>query len=142
MEFCKYCKIGAYTSFCTCKITGELCPFVRKFPCIQQWKPLDSMERCLIRKENERTNMENNKVRFEKKGKLFVEVDDFVIEINNPYDYCPDCVDVININDKYYIKGFEPKKIEMKKKINKEEKEDEEKKENKEDKKSISTIDE
>lgn len=139
MEFCPYCKVDSYESYCICSKTGNICVFVRRKPCIMQWSPLESMVNCKLRQEEVVMSDNEKKVRFAKNNKLFVEIDDFVIEINNPYDYCPDYVDVININNIYYIKGFEPKKTEMKKKINKEEKEDEE---NKEDKKSISTIDE
>lgn len=51
-----------------------------------------------------------NKVRFELKGVLYVEVGDFVYEIKNPYDYIPDFVKIVQVDGEYYIKGFEPRK--------------------------------
>lgn len=115
MEFCEYCKVGAYSSYCTCKITGEICPFVRKFPCIQQWKPLDAMNNCKIRKDENMIPTGENKVRFVKNGKLFVEIEEFVVEILNPFDYDPQTVAVVNVDGEYYVKGYEPKKKATKK---------------------------
>ena len=50
-----------------------------------------------------------NKVRFEKRGKLFIEVENFVIELDNPYDYIPQYVELIKQKGEYFIKGFESK---------------------------------
>ena len=50
-----------------------------------------------------------NKVRFELRGILYVDIDEFTYEIKNPYDYVPQFVEVVKVENKYYIKGFEPK---------------------------------
>ncbi len=57
------------------------------------------------------------KVRFEKKGILFIEIPekDMVIELENTYDDIPKKVELICIENKYYIKGTEPKKKTIKK---------------------------
>ena len=55
--------------------------------------------------------MSSNKniVRFESKGKLYVEYNGRVVKINNPYDYTPDGVEIVEVDGQIYIKGFEPK---------------------------------
>lgn len=68
------------------------------------------------------------KVRFVKNNKLFVEVDDFVIEVLNPYDYEPNVVELVEVDGVYYVKGFEPKKEIKKTKYTKETIEDDEEK--------------
>ena len=55
----------------------------------------------------------NNKVIFEKKGSLYIELNDEigqVVAIKNQYDKIPDYVDVVFVDNTPYIKGFEPKK--------------------------------
>ena len=48
-------------------------------------------------------------VRFESKGKLYVEYNDRVIKMANPFDYTPDAVELVQVENELYIKGFEPK---------------------------------
>lgn len=55
-------------------------------------------------------------VRFESKGKLYVEYNGRVIKIANPFDYVPEAVELVQVENELYVKGFEPK-------IKKEEKE-------------------
>ena len=52
----------------------------------------------------------SNKVRFIKNNKLFVEVNDFVVEIANPFDYEPEYVALVNVDGEYFVKGYEPQK--------------------------------
>ena len=54
-------------------------------------------------------------VRFVKNGYLYVDVDDFVVKIKNPYDYEPKNVDIIKVEGEYYIKGFAPNRIKLNK---------------------------
>jgi hypothetical protein len=68
------------------------------------------MTYCKIRKEGVIVPKGKNRVRFEMRGILYVDVDDFTYEIKNPYDYTPNYVEVTKVGGEYYIKGFEPKK--------------------------------
>lgn len=107
--FCRYCTVGKYDEFCTCKKNGQICPFVRRCTRDRVWKPLDSMSKCTLRTEEVKVPKGMNRVRFELHGELYVEVDEFVYSIKNPYDYIPELVELTSINDTWYIKGFEPK---------------------------------
>lgn len=128
MEFCPYCKVDSYESYCICSKTGNICVFVRRKPCIMQWSPLESMVNCKLRQEEVVMFDNEKKVRFVKNNKLFVEVDDFVIEVLNPYDYEPNVVELVEVDGVYYVKGFEPKKETKKTKYTKETIEDDEEK--------------
>lgn len=128
MEFCPYCKVDSYESYCICSKTGNICVFVRRKPCIMQWSPLESMVNCKLRKEEVVMSDNEKKVRFVKNNKLFVEIDDFVIEVLNPYDYEPNVVELVEVDGVYYVKGFEPKKETKKTKYTKETIEDDEEK--------------
>lgn len=128
MEFCPYCKVDSYESYCICSKTGNICVFVRRKPCIMQWSPLESMVNCKLRKEEVVMSDNEKKVRFVKNNKLFVEIDDFVIEVLNPYDYEPNVVELVEVDGVYYVKGFEPKKEIKKTKYTKETIEDDEEK--------------
>ena len=66
------------------------------------------MEYCKIRKESVVVPDGKNKVRFEKNGKLFVELEDSVITVDNPFDEVPQFVEIVAKNNEYYIKGYEP----------------------------------
>nr|DAU29401.1 MAG TPA: hypothetical protein [Caudoviricetes sp.] len=107
--FCKYCQIGKYEEFCTCGKSGETCPFVRRCQNEHRWKPLDTMDKCKLGKDEVVVPTGMNKVRFEINGELYVEIGDFVYSIKNPYDYTPEFVEVANVDGEWYVKGFEPK---------------------------------
>lgn len=117
--FCKYsCKNDTkddkdwYKLNCT--ISNNMCPF--QYPCdkINAWRNLDRIEeRCNLfsRKESE-VHMANNryKVLYEKRGILCVEINDNTTKfISNPFNIIPTNVELINIKDEYYIRGYEPK---------------------------------
>ena len=71
------------------------------------------MEKCPLRQvwEEDLTLKTNEyKVRFCIRNTLFVEIDNGVIEIVNPYDYNPKTVELVKVLGTYYVKGFEPKK--------------------------------
>lgn len=68
---------------------------------------MDSMDECKLRSEFVKGN-----VRFIKNGFLYVDVNDFVIKIKNPYDYEPNFVELVKYCGEYYIKNFVPKKNE------------------------------
>lgn len=51
------------------------------------------------------------KVEFESKGKLYININGQIKRIPNPFDYSPKKVELINIDNEWYIKGYEPKPI-------------------------------
>lgn len=63
-----------------------------------------------------------NKVRFEKDGNLYVEYKNTVLIFKNPFDYVPDGVELVRVENELYIKGCEPKPQEFKKESKKENK--------------------
>ena len=54
-------------------------------------------------------------VQFERNGKLYIERNGGMIKIANPFDHTPDTIELVQIENELYIKGFEPKKAEPKK---------------------------
>lgn len=74
------------------------------------WKPLDSMDKCQLRKDEVQVPKGKNKVRFELHGELYVEDGEFVYAIKNPFDHTPNFVELVTVDGVRYIKGFEPKK--------------------------------
>lgn len=108
--FCQYCNVAEYELYCTCGKNGQICPFVRRCTNDRCWKPLDSMDKCQLRKDEVTVPNGKNKVRFELHGELYIEDGDFVYTVKNPYDYKPDFVELVTIDGVKYIKGFEPKK--------------------------------
>lgn len=112
MYFCENCEIGTYFSYCHCKKTKELCPFVRKCSNEHRWKPLDSMEKCTLRRKDDFVQLRKGeyKVSIASKGYLFVKVDDnTTIKIRNPFDSAPEKVELVKVGAEYYIKGYEPR---------------------------------
>ena len=114
--FCKYCNIAEYNKFCTCAKNGEICPFVRRCTNERRWKPLDTMSKCKLGKDEVVVPKGQNKVRFALHGELYVEDGEFVYSIKNPYDYVPEFVEIVDIDGIKYIKGFEPQIKSSKKK--------------------------
>ena len=102
--------------FLICKIEQGRCPLVRYCPTMDDIRNTDNYTDCTVMKKYEiekgRNDM-NNKVIFEKKGSLYIELNDEigqVVAIKNPYDKIPDYVDLVFVDNTPYIKGFEPKK--------------------------------
>ena len=119
---CEYCQIADYNGFCHCGKDGDICAFMRRCQTEHRWKSLESMDKCNLRKEGKPVPKGQYKVRIELKGALYVEMGDFVREINNPYDYVPEFVEVVQIDGVYYIKEFAPKVAPKKKAKSREEK--------------------
>ena len=96
---CPYCNVVNYDEIPTCnKQEGHPnCPHVRR--CIEHhiWKPLAYMANCPIK------YAPNGNVQFERHGYLYVQVEDNVIKLKNPYDYIPDDVVVRKYNKSYKI---------------------------------------
>ena len=111
---CPYCEIGTYLGTCQCLASDTYpCMFVYRCTMEHRWKPLPEMDRCLLMKEKMgvRELRDNEyKVLFESNGKLYVEVEDVVHKIDNPFDYMPQGVEIEKVDGRVYIKGYAPKK--------------------------------
>ena len=111
MSMCEYCEKGSYYGFCICIKSDDICPFMRRCNIEHEWLPIDLMDTCSLRKPKEVIELNKNeyKVRFEKDGYLYIEMGDIVIQKRNPYDYVPNKVEMVKIDNELYFKGFEPK---------------------------------
>lgn len=104
-DFCPYCNISDYMSFCTCSITNEMYGMVRRCSEKRRYVPTAHMSNCKIRKEKDNMKPEGSyKVRFCKRNILFVEIDDYVIEIENIYPEVPEYVYLIKKDGKRVLK--------------------------------------
>ena len=82
-----------------CLITKEVCPFVYWCDKIHSYKLSPSMpENCKI-KSKLQIPKGYSKVRFERKGYLYVDVNDQTIQIKNPFDDIPLYVKVTKSKD-------------------------------------------
>lgn len=109
MEFCKYCKIASINSYCTCELNGEVCPYVRRCNIDMCYKP-NNMDKCNLRAREDILDRNEYKVRFCLNNTLYVEVNDGVIQVKNPYDYEPKTVFLYQYDGGYH---FEKKKEEQ-----------------------------
>ena len=122
--FCKYSiedikldNLGWNKRICT--ILNEICPFQYKCNQINNWRNYDNLEKkCTIyNKEREKEYMKQGKykVLYENRGKLYIELNsETSIVVPNPFkDDIPKGVDLVKVNDEYFVEGFEPKKKEM-----------------------------
>lgn len=133
MIFCEYCQVGDYYSSCYCKKTrGELCPFVRRCTHENRWKPLEGMETCTLKQNKIEEVIELNQGEYKvvsgDTNKLYIEyAEGSQIRLQNPYDYIPKKVELVEVENTLYIKGFEPvtEKIVSKRKSNRKGKDDE-----------------
>ena len=122
--FCKYSiedikldNLGWNKRICT--ILNEICPFQYKCNQINNWRNYDNLEKkCTIyNKEREKEYMKQGKykVLYENRGKLYIELDsETSIVVPNPFkEDIPKGVDLVKVDNEYFVEGFEPKKKEM-----------------------------
>lgn len=95
---CPYCKVGTYSDFCKCMRQDKepICPHVYRCPKLQIWKKLASMDGCIVRQNQ-------GNVKMERRGYLYVQINDQVVKIKNPYDYVPSNVKVKKYKGKYMV---------------------------------------
>ena len=128
---CKYCEIGDYFNTCICTLNNNICPFMRRCNVEKRWLPLNTMEQCHARMEVNKVDIvENGKynVLFEKNHQLYVEVDNAIIKVDNPFDVTPTKVNLNEVDGVQYVSGYEPKpKAVTKKGTNKKNKKKEDK---------------
>ena len=103
-----------------CTILNEICPFQYKCNQINNWRNYDNLEKkCTIyNKEREKEYMKQGKykVLYENRGKLYIELNsETSIVVPNPFDKedIPKGVDLVKVDNEYFVDGFEPKKKEM-----------------------------
>lgn len=108
---CEYCEKGSYYGVCTCTKSQDMCPFMRRCSMEHEWLSLNGMNTCTLRKPERSIELKENeyRVRFEKDGDLYIEIEDYVIQKKNPFDYIPEKVEMVRIDNEMYFKGFEPK---------------------------------
>jgi len=100
-----------------CKQTDNICVYQYYCPQVKKYKLNNREGGCIMyNKEKKTLNKNQYNVRFEKRGILFVEIDNYVQEFKNPYDYIPESVELARVNGEWFIKGFEPKIKEKSKK--------------------------
>lgn len=90
-----------------CKITNTQCPFI--YYCIKKqiWKPLNGMENCKVKNQN---NIPKGyyKVCFERHGNLYIDIDNVIKIVPNPFETVPLFVKLIVYkNGKIKLKQWE-----------------------------------
>lgn len=96
-----------------CSIDNMICPLVRFCQVESRIINTDGHLNCNKRVE-EVEKMPNGKyrVKFNDRGFLYVEIKDInqTRKIKNPFDSIPKFVDLVEIDNEYYIRGYEPTK--------------------------------
>lgn len=83
---CRYVKVNK------CSITDDVCPFMYFCNKVNDWRPLKSMpENCKVQGRIE-VPKGCYKVRMERKGKLYVDINGQTIKVANPFDHVPQFV--------------------------------------------------
>ncbi len=85
-----------------CTIQKQNCPFMYYCSKVNAWQPLSSMPKDCNIKENFELPKGYYKVRFERKGKLYVDIDGFTQAIDNPFDDVPPFVKVSKLKNGTY----------------------------------------
>lgn len=88
---CQYVEVNK------CKITNINCPFMYFCNNVNDWRPMKSMpKRCKVQ-----SNIEPpkgwSKVRMERHGKLYIDIEGQTIKLPNPFDYVPILVKVSKV---------------------------------------------
>lgn len=99
---CKYVRENK------CSITEDNCPFMYFCTKINSWKPLNSMpENCMV-KERFEVPKGYYKVRMERKGFLYIDIDNQTIKVPNPFEEIPLYVKAYKLrNGQWRLKKYE-----------------------------------
>lgn len=93
-----------------CNLTKNNCPWVYWCGRIADYKERDGSENyCKYRKE-EIVPVGYNKVQFEKRGELYITINNQTIKLPNPYDYVPKYVKLYQSKGNWKIKKEKEKK--------------------------------
>lgn len=84
------------------KQNDKICPFVRWCNNANCWKPLQSQKICRLRTEYKIPDGAFE-VRFEKKGELYIETNDSVVVLKNPFEFIPKYVTLVKKDNDYII---------------------------------------
>lgn len=114
---CPYSYNEENSKYLYCNISKNVCPLMKYCYKIEKYISSDNYSiNCKYYQGKEEENMNKKqgdlKVRLVNNGVLFVELGDKynqVIRVNNPYEYEPTYVNIVESNNNYYVKGFEPK---------------------------------
>jgi hypothetical protein len=105
-SYIKY-KDNLNRSILYCSVTKERCPLVRFCNRLNDYINIDGCTNCRFVSLGEDIKAESkglkNKVRFERNGKLYIEVNDQVIVLDNPFSEVPRYVNVVKVGDMYVI---------------------------------------
>lgn len=96
-----------------CTITQEKCPWVYWCDKVMTWKELSKMPKECKIATNAQVPDGYNKVLFERKGFLYVSIENMTIKIKNPYNYIPQFVKVYKAKDEWKIRREKEKKNEV-----------------------------
>ncbi len=100
---CPYCIIESFDEIPICSKNNYPCAFIRKCYKELKWIPSKYMEGCKIRNKIELPKGAYN-VKFERKGKLYIDLGDKTICLSNIYDNVPDYVFLSKRNGEYRLK--------------------------------------
>lgn len=116
---CKYSYNEENSQYLYCNISRQMCPMMKYCHKIEKYVSSDNYStNCKYYQGKEEEDMNTNnkqgslRVRLIKGKVLYVELGDInnqVIRVDNPYQFNPTYVDLIEVNEIYYVKGFEPK---------------------------------
>lgn len=90
-----------------CKITQQICPFMYFCERTQIWRANNYMPKnCKVKETQNNAVKHKGKYRVinYRKDFLYVEINDVVYKLKNPFDFVPDYVDVLKRNGVYIIK--------------------------------------
>lgn len=97
---CHYIKIKNIMELPLCSLDGKICPYVIRCNSEKKWNKIPEMNNCHIRIGHD--NKHGNKVRFEKQGLLYIEIEDKVITLDNPFDFVPTHVNLVKTKKGQY----------------------------------------
>lgn len=85
-----------------CKATNSVCPYMTYCNKIQDYKPSKFMPDNCPQKVKAETPKGYNRVIQERKGKLYIEIDEQAIVVANPFDHVPLYVKVTKLKNGNY----------------------------------------
>lgn len=100
---CPYCIIESFDEIPVCSKNNSPCAFVKRCYKELTWKESKYMEGCKIRMV---VNIPDGayKVKFERKGKLYIDLGEKTICLDNIYDNIPDYVFLTKRKGEYKLK--------------------------------------
>ena len=99
-------RLCEYTDKNMCKISGEICPFMYFCTKRQIYKPLNSMPKSCHVKINVEVPDGYYRVREERKGYLYVDINEITYKILNPFDSVPKYVKATKTKNGWRLKKY------------------------------------